>query len=109
MSNTLTDDRRHVWHPFTQMQTAPEPLAIASGRGAVLTTEGGDELIDLISSWWVTTHGHSHPQIVAAISEQAARLEQVIFAGCNPCPGGRAGGCAECPAAGRSGAGLFFG
>ena len=86
MSNTLTDDRRHVWHPFTQMQTAPEPLAIASGRGAVLTTEGGDELIDLISSWWVTTHGHSHPQIVAAISEQAARLEQVIFAGCTHAP-----------------------
>jgi adenosylmethionine-8-amino-7-oxononanoate aminotransferase len=38
-------------------------------------------VIDAISSWWVTTHGHNHPRIVAAIREQAERLDQLIFAG----------------------------
>ena len=38
-------------------------------------------LIDAISSWWVITHGHSHPPIMAAIREASERLDQVIFAG----------------------------
>jgi adenosylmethionine-8-amino-7-oxononanoate aminotransferase len=38
-------------------------------------------VIDAISSWWVTTHGHCHPRIMAAIAEQAGKLDQIIFAG----------------------------
>jgi adenosylmethionine-8-amino-7-oxononanoate aminotransferase len=74
-------DRRHLWHPFTQEQTAPPPIAIREARGAVLTAEDGRQYLDLISSWWVTLHGHAHPAIAAAIACQAERLEQVIFAG----------------------------
>jgi adenosylmethionine-8-amino-7-oxononanoate aminotransferase len=37
-------------------------------------------LIDAISSWWVTLHGHAEPSIAAAIAAQAMVLEQVIFA-----------------------------
>lgn len=77
----VSKDRRHVWHPFTQEKTAPDPLAIVRGDGARLYTEDGRELLDLISSWWVNLHGHAHPAIAAAIAEQAATLEQVIFAG----------------------------
>ena len=76
----LALDRRHIWHPFTQAETAPPPLAVKSARGAVLTLADGREVIDLISSWWVTLHGHAEPTIARAIAEQAARLEQVIFA-----------------------------
>lgn len=81
MSDTRRQDARHVWHPFTQMQTAPPPIAIASARGASLYTEDGREILDLISSWWVTLHGHAEPSIAEAIARQAGRLEQVIFAG----------------------------
>ena len=80
-SEYSNDDKRHVWHPFTQAQTAPDPIAIGAGRGAVLYAEDGREFIDLISSWWVTLHGHAHPKIAAAVAEQASKLEQVIFAG----------------------------
>ncbi len=73
-------DKRHVWHPFTQARTAPDPIPIREARGAVLFAEDGREYLDLVSSWWVTLHGHAHPRITAAIAEQAARLEQVIFA-----------------------------
>ena len=52
------------------------------GRKALISTPpAGRRLIDGISSWWVNTHGHCHPRIVAAVQEQAARLDQIIFAG----------------------------
>lgn len=70
-----------VWHPFTQHATEPAPPLIARSEGAVLTTAEGRELIDAISSWWVVTHGHRYPPIMAAIREQAERLDQIIFAG----------------------------
>jgi len=70
-----------VWHPFTQHGLGdPIPL-VERGEGAALYTADGRRIIDAISSWWVTTHGHNHPRIVAAITEQARKLDQVIFAG----------------------------
>jgi adenosylmethionine-8-amino-7-oxononanoate aminotransferase len=74
-------DRAHVWHPYTQMQTAPSPIPIAHGRGVYLYTEDGRRLLDGISSWWVNIHGHSHPRLNAALAAQASELEHVIFAG----------------------------
>lgn len=74
-------DRAHVWHPFTQAHTAPEPLVVRRAHGAVLEDMDGRQVLDLISSWWVNLHGHAHPALVEAIATQAARLEQVIFAG----------------------------
>ena len=70
-----------VWHPFTQ-HGLEEPIPLVTrAEGAILHTANGQRIIDAISSWWVTTHGHCHPRIVAAIREQAERLDQIIFAG----------------------------
>lgn len=70
-----------IWHPFTQHGlNEPIPL-VERGEGAALITRDGRRVIDGISSWWVTTHGHNHPRIIAAIREQAQHLDQVIFAG----------------------------
>ena len=87
--DTVALDRRHVWHPFTQAQTAPEPLAVTRGEGVSLFTEDGREILDLISSWWVNLHGHAHPAIAGAIAEQAHKLEQVIFADFTHSPAAR--------------------
>ncbi|MBK3734391.1 adenosylmethionine--8-amino-7-oxononanoate transaminase [Azospirillum brasilense] len=89
MTDTVSLDQRHVWHPFTQAQTAPEPLAVTHGKGVSLFTEDGREILDLISSWWVNLHGHAHPAIAGAIAEQAHRLEQVIFADFTHSPAAR--------------------
>src|SRR5206468_6974083 len=60
MSRSLIDrDRAHLWHPYTQMQTAPAPLPIVRGEGVYLFTEDGRRILDGISSWWVNIHGHS--------------------------------------------------
>ncbi|GGE90559.1 adenosylmethionine--8-amino-7-oxononanoate transaminase [Sphingomonas prati] len=70
-----------VWHPFTQHGLgAPIPKVVRT-EGAALHTADGRRVVDAISSWWVTTHGHSHPRIMAAIAEQAATMDQIIFAG----------------------------
>lgn len=70
-----------IWQPFTQMKTAPPPLMVRSGQGAILELADGRQIVDCISSWWVTIHGHGHPRIAQAIYEQAMKLEQVIFTG----------------------------
>ena len=31
--NTLEKDLQYVWHPFTQMQTAEDPIVIEKGEG----------------------------------------------------------------------------
>ena len=73
--------RSPVWHPFTQ-HGLEEPIPeIARAKGAELWTSDGARFLDAISSWWVTTHGHCHPRIAAAIAEQAGTLDQIIFAG----------------------------
>jgi hypothetical protein len=67
--------------PFTQHGLGePIPL-VTHADGASLFTADGARVVDAISSWWVTTHGHAHPRIAAAIADQAGRLDQLIFAG----------------------------
>ncbi|OUE49619.1 MAG: adenosylmethionine--8-amino-7-oxononanoate transaminase [Synechococcus sp. Lanier] len=70
----------HLWHPTSQVVTSPEPLQVRSAKGCLLQLNDGRELIDAISSWWVTLHGHGEPTIASAIARQAQVLEQVIFA-----------------------------
>ena len=70
-----------LWHPFTQHGLESEMTEIASAEGAWLTRPDGQRILDAISSWWVITHGHRHPKIIAAIKHQADQLDQVIFAG----------------------------
>jgi adenosylmethionine-8-amino-7-oxononanoate aminotransferase len=78
-------DKRHIWHPFTQMRDwcAPghDPLVLLEGRGSILIDTEGREYLDGNSSIWTNIHGHSHPKIVAAIREQAAKLAHSSFLG----------------------------
>lgn len=70
-----------IWHPMTQHGLMPDSILIERAQGAWLYAQGGQKILDGISSWWVNTHGHCHPAIVKAVQNQAAQLEQVIFAG----------------------------
>ena len=79
-------DARHVWHPYTQHWQAPAPVEIVRARGATLHARDGRAILDAISSWWVTLHGHAEPAIADAIAEQARTMEQVIFAGFTHAP-----------------------
>ncbi|CUS25448.1 4-aminobutyrate aminotransferase [Paucilactobacillus oligofermentans DSM 15707 = LMG 22743] len=51
-------------------------IVIESGSGAEITDVDGNVYIDLLASASSTNTGHSHPHIVQAIQEQAAKLIQ---------------------------------
>jgi adenosylmethionine-8-amino-7-oxononanoate aminotransferase len=70
-----------IWHPFTQHGLGEPIPRVTHAEGAALYTEDGRRIVDAISSWWVTTHGHCHPRIMAAIAAQTGQLDQIIFAG----------------------------
>jgi adenosylmethionine---8-amino-7-oxononanoate aminotransferase len=74
-------DKQAVWHPYTQIKGAVDTIPIVRGEAAYLIDEEGNRYLDAISSWWVNTHGHSHPHIAKKVSEQLSTLEHSIFAG----------------------------
>src|SRR5579863_7645035 len=86
MSDLQLRDQASLWHPYTQMKTAPVPLPVVRGQGVYLYLEDGRKLLDGISSWWVNVHGHSHPKLNEALAAQARVLEHVVFAGCTHPP-----------------------
>lgn len=81
-SKIIQEDRQYIWHPYTQMYTARDPIVVVKGEGAHLYDENGTRYLDGISSWWVNLHGHAHPYIAEKIQEQAILLEHTLFAGC---------------------------
>jgi adenosylmethionine-8-amino-7-oxononanoate aminotransferase len=82
MGNSLIErDKQVIWHPYTQLKFAADPIPILRAEGVFLIDGGGNSYIDAISSWWVNLHGHAHPYIAEKIYKQAKVLEHVIFAG----------------------------
>ncbi len=53
------------------------PVAFARGEGARLWDADGAEYLDFLSGIGVTSTGHCHPAVVAAVQDQAARLLHV--------------------------------
>jgi len=77
----MSADKPAIWHPFTQHGLGIPEIRIARAEGSYLYTDDGRAILDAISSWWVNLHGHGHKHIARAVAEQAAKLDQVIFAG----------------------------
>ena len=76
-------DKRVLWHPFTQQLDwcAGAPLVIERAEGNYLIDTEGRRYLDGVSSLWVTTHGHGHPAIAAAIAAQATALDHSTMLG----------------------------
>ena len=73
----LALDRRHVWHPFTQMAdwlADDDPLIIERAEGNHLIDTRGRRYLDGVSSLWVTVHGHHRRELDDAVR---AQLDQV--------------------------------
>lgn len=57
------------------MRTYPETdLVLVAGEGSWLIDEHGERWLDLLSGIAVTSLGHAHPAVAAAVAAQAARL-----------------------------------
>ncbi len=53
------------------------PVEFVRGEGALLWDAEGNEYLDFLCGISVTNVGHCHPQVVAAVREQAGRLMHI--------------------------------
>ncbi|MGV0718451.1 adenosylmethionine--8-amino-7-oxononanoate transaminase [Mycolicibacterium sp. XJ662] len=86
-------DAAHVWHPYSKIGAgAPAPVVAVAARGAWLTLHhrGRDvEVLDAMASWWTAVHGHGHPALDSAITDQLAIMNHVMFGGLTHEPAAR--------------------
>lgn len=69
-----------IWYPYAQMKTMPAPYKIIDADGVYLYT-ADKKLIDSVSSWWCMIHGYKHPELTAAIQQQAGKFCHVMLGG----------------------------
>ena len=77
-------DKSRVWHPYTEMgryRADVEPIVVAEAQGSRIVDADGRSYIDANASWWTSTLGHGHPRLVAALRQQAERLDHTALAG----------------------------
>jgi 4-aminobutyrate aminotransferase/(S)-3-amino-2-methylpropionate transaminase len=55
------------------------PIVVAEGRGATITDVDGNTFIDFTGGVGCLNVGHSHPRVVEAVQEQAARFAHTDF------------------------------
>ena len=70
----------NIWLPYSQMYNVRKPPEATSAKGSRIYLKNNQSIIDAISSWWVITLGHCHPNIVKAVQKQAAKMDQILFA-----------------------------
>jgi adenosylmethionine-8-amino-7-oxononanoate aminotransferase len=77
------DDRRFLWHPFTQQQGWAEEDApiIERAERCELIDIHGRHYIDGVSSLWCNVHGHRHPAIDIAVRDQMDRVAHSTMLG----------------------------
>src|SRR3974390_3088152 len=66
----LEGDQKYISPSYTRWY----PLVAKSGRGIVVTDVDGNEFFDFSAGIAVTSTGHCHPHVVAAIQRQAGEL-----------------------------------
>ena len=66
----LAGDEKYISPSYTRSY----PLVASHGRGIVITDVDGNEFFDFSAGIAVTSTGHCHPHVVAAIQKQAGEL-----------------------------------
>lgn len=81
----IEQDKQYVWHPFTPsevwMDPAFEPVVIERGEGSLLFDTEGREYLDGNSSIWTNIHGHNHPTLNKALTQQLGKIAHASFLG----------------------------
>jgi adenosylmethionine---8-amino-7-oxononanoate aminotransferase len=95
-------DRQHVWHPYAVAGPGIEGsvVPIESANGVLLRVRKGSsydrsnyesepphDIVDGMSNWWASIHGHNHPTLNEAIIHQVEKMSHVMFGGITHEPG----------------------
>ncbi len=81
-------DKKHIWHPFTQMKEweNEKQIIIAEGRNCHLIDMEGRTYLDGVSSLWVNIHGHGKKEIDEAIKRQIDKISHSTLLGLSNIP-----------------------
>lgn len=71
----MAKESSSVWHPNTQMSEWDEFGSIVEAKGMWLTDSKGRRMMDAVASMWCNVWGHSDPDLIGAMREQAGRLQ----------------------------------
>ena len=76
-------DIASVWHGFTQMEAYADnrPVIVERAEGRELIDVEGRRYLDAISSLWVTTLGHTVPELDQAVRDQLGRVAHSTLLG----------------------------
>jgi adenosylmethionine-8-amino-7-oxononanoate aminotransferase len=77
----LADDKKHIWHPYSAINSGQPIFPVESAQGVRLKLSDGRELIDGMSSWWCAIHGYNHPVLNKAITDQLESMAHIMFGG----------------------------
>ena len=77
------DDRRFLWHPFTQQRgwEHEDAPTIERADGVYLFDTDGRRYIDGVSSLWCNVHGHRHPVLDMAVKDQLDKVAHSTMLG----------------------------
>lgn len=67
-------DLEQRWNAIMMPNYGTPPLALDHGRGVRVWDTDGREYLDFVAGIAVSALGHGHPALIAAVSEQVARL-----------------------------------
>lgn len=62
-------EKRYCAHNYKPLE-----VEVSSGKGAWLTDSDGNRFLDMMSAYSAVSHGHGHPRIVEALTQQLGKV-----------------------------------
>ena len=74
MQRSLQDDfiKKELLHGAQNY--SPLSVVLERGEGVYLWDVDGNKYLDMVSAYSAVSHGHSHPELVKTVKEQAEKL-----------------------------------
>ncbi|MDE2196608.1 MAG: ornithine--oxo-acid transaminase [Gammaproteobacteria bacterium] len=69
MNKTIELENRYAAHNYH-----PLPVVLTRGAGVYVWDDAGNKYLDMMSAYSAVSHGHAHPRLVQALTEQAQKL-----------------------------------
>ena len=74
MSTSLQDEYIKKESLYGAKNYAPLSVVLNKGEGAYLWDVDGNKYLDMVSAYSAVSHGHSHPELVKTVQDQANKL-----------------------------------